>query len=124
MGVTYIRLEFEEEPEDDDPRWRPETGPFGPRSLGDPQKSIPIWIWGLLKRRPRTTEELARELRISARCVYLEVSLLRRRGHTIERRARKYHLADGPPLLVQEMRGGWRLAPLSPASWMKVVEVE
>jgi len=124
MAVTHIRLEFEEEPEDDDPRWRPETGPFGPRSLGDPEKSIPIWIWGLLRRRPRTTEELARELRIPPRRVHLEVSLLRRRGHTIERRARKYHLADGPPLLVRETQEGWCLAPLSPPPWMKVVEVE
>ena len=123
MAVTYIRLEFEEEPEDDDGGWRPETGPFGPRSLGDPEKSIPIWIWGLLKRRPRTTEELARELRTPAQCVYCEVSLLRRRGHTIERRAGKYHLADGAPLLVEATPEGLRLAPLSPPPWMEVVEV-
>ncbi len=124
MGVTYIRLEFEEEPEDDDPRWRPETGPFGPRSLGDPEKSIPVWIWGLLKRRPRSLEELARELRIAPRHVQRELSILRGRGHDIERRAGKYHLADGPPLLVEETPQGLRLAPLAPPPWMKVIELE
>jgi biotin operon repressor len=130
MSVTYIRIELEDEPEDADPRWRPEEGPYGPKSLGDPPKSNPVWIWGLLKTRPRSTQELADELRTSRPVVAECLRALRRRGHTIERQSGRYHCdrlrspAEAPPLRVEETPRGLRLAP--PAGWArgKVIELE
>jgi len=124
MSVTYIRIELEDDPEEEDPRWRPETGPYGPSSLGDPPRSNSVWIWGLLRTRPRSTEELAEELHISPHDVGDYLCRLRRRGHAIERHGGKYHLAEDPPLRVEETPEGLRLAAPAGRRRGRVIELE
>jgi len=114
-GVTYIRLEFVEQPIDEAPLWRPRSAEDSGKSLGDPpEKSIPIWVWGLLKTQPWSARDLAIELECRVRTVYRAVHALRARGHRIVRRAGSYHLEDDLPLQVILPTSGVliRLAPL------------
>ena len=124
-GVTYIRLEFEEQPIDDKPLWRPRSAQNSGKSLGDPpEKSIPIWVWGLLKTQPWTAKDLAWELACAVETVYQAIAQLRRRGHTITQHRRKYYLEDDLPLRVVGLSSGrLRLARLRPGADFDITEL-
>jgi len=124
-GVTYIRLEFVEEPIDEAPLWRPRSAEDSGKSLGDPpEKSIPVWVWGLLKRQPWSAGDLAIELNCLLSTVYRAVGSLRKRGHTIVRRAGSYHLEDDLPLRVMRSpSGGLTLARLRRRSELEITEL-
>lgn len=104
-------------PDDDDPpRWRPERGPSAGRALGEPRRSVPIWVWGLLKTRPWRPRELVEELQVAPGTISAALRVLRRRGHPIiaDAEGRRQIADDGPPLQVQQTRSGLRLAPITP----------
>lgn len=100
---------------DDPPRWRPERGPSAGRALGEPRRSVAIWVWGLLKTRPWTPRELAEELEVAPGTISRALRALRRRGHPITADAdgRRQIAAGGPPLRVEQTRSGLRLAPIT-----------
>jgi len=118
--VTHIVFPSPELEEDYPHKWRPNSGPYGPLTLGDPPKSIPIWAWGLLKTAPRSIDELAAELRCHPNSIHNAIWQLRKRGHKIVLWRREYHLLDGPPLEVQECPTGLRLTPVPGASTRKI----
>ncbi len=101
------------------PPWRPTRGPAaGPGYLGEPRRSIAIWVWGLLKARAWTTLGLARELGVHPRELGVHPSkithalaTLRARGHRIVCDVRDRHFIpdDRRPLRVVEHGGGLRL---------------
>ena len=84
-------------------------------TLKDAVKSIPIWVWGLLKSGPHTPRELRDILRCNRWAVYQAVSQLRQRGQKITLQRGSYHLAeDTPPLSVLQTSAGLVLAPRTP----------
>jgi biotin operon repressor len=111
MMVMHIRVVPVKQLKSDCPPWRPRVGRHGGQNAGEPPKSLPILIWELLKTDARSIEELCWRLNVGRKSIYKGVHTLRRHGEEIRKRGGMYHLHDGPPLLVQETRGGLRLGP-------------
>ena len=111
MMVMHIRIVPIKQPEDDHSAWRPTVGRYGGQDAGEPPKSLPILIWELLKTDARSIEELCWRLNAPYNSICKALHKLRRHGQEIERRRGMYHLHDGPPLIVEETRGGMRLGP-------------
>jgi len=102
------------EPEPDKaryPRWRPARGDYA-AAAGLQPRSIPIWVWGLLKGGAWTRADLARELEVATCHIHHAITALKRHGHRVECDAwdRYYIREEGRPLRVLEYEGGLRLA--------------
>ena len=123
-GVTYIRLEFVEEPDEGPWLWRP-SGKDDELALGEPPiKSIPVMVWGLLKSDAWSGKELARTLGCHRRSIYDAVRMLRNRGHRIVLRHGKYHLENDLPLRVVVERGrAMRLARMAEKTEVEIEEL-
>ena len=117
MPITYVclaDLKSGSDGAEGSPGARAE-GPDALPTLKDAVKSIPIWVWGLLKSGPHTPRELRDILRCNRWAVYQAVSQLRQRGQKITLQRGSYHLAeDTPPLSVLQTSAGLVLAPRTP----------